>query len=81
MAAALLRQLRREFLFLILEVIKFHFDEFVLPKGIVQGSEELWANAIFADLECGFQSLGLGLESSYLSMAAIDRRCEHLSLA
>ena len=69
MAAALLCQLRRKFLFLILEVIKFHFDEFVPPKGIVQGGEELWAKAIFADLECGLQSLGLGFESSYLGIS------------
>ncbi len=69
MAAALLRQLQRKFLFLVLEVVKFHFDQFVLPKGIVQSGEELWANAVFADLECGFQSLGPGFESSYLCIS------------
>ncbi len=68
-AAARLRQLRGKFFFLVLEVIKFHFDQFVLPKGIVQSGEELWANAVFADLECRLQSLGLGFESSYLRIS------------
>jgi len=40
--------------------------KFVLPKGIVQSGEQLWANAVFADLECRLQSLGLGFEGSYL---------------
>ena len=69
MAAALLSQLRREFLFLVLEVVKFYFDQFVLPKRIVQRGEELWANAVFADLECSLQSLGLCFESPYLRIS------------
>src|SRR5882762_2014086 len=68
-AAARLSQLRREFLFLVVEVVKFYFDQFVLPKRIVQRGEELWADAVFADLECRLQSLGLGFESSYLRIS------------
>jgi len=66
MAAALLRQLRRKFLLLVLEVVKLHFDQFMMLQRIVQRGEELWANAVFADLKRRFQPLGLGFECSYL---------------
>ena len=47
MAAALLGQLRRKFPFLFLEIVEFHFDQFVLPKGNVQSGKRRFLRCAF----------------------------------
>ena len=48
----------------------------MLFQRIVQGDEELWREAFLADLERGFEPLGLGLESAYLVVNDRNHRSE-----
>jgi MerR family transcriptional regulator, thiopeptide resistance regulator len=63
-APALLGQLGRKLLLLLLEVVEFHFDQLPMFQRMIQGGKELRANAVFADLERGLQPLGLGFQSA-----------------
>ena len=68
MATALLRQLRRKLLLLILKVIKFYFDQFVVFERLIHRGKELRAESLLADLQCCLQALSLGFETADLSI-------------
>ena len=63
---ALFGELRSEFLFLLFELVELHFNEFMMFQHSVKSGEELRAQALLADLERGFEPLGLGFEISDL---------------
>ena len=63
---ALFGELRSEFLFLLFELVELHFNEFMMFQHSVKSGEELRAQALLADLESGFEPLGLGFEISDL---------------
>src|SRR5271157_5416354 len=66
MAAALFRELRRQFLLLLFELVELHLDEFMVVQFQVQGRQQLRTEAFLAELERGLEPLGLGLESARL---------------
>lgn len=57
-----IRKLGRQFLFLIFEVIEFHFHQFVMREGVVSGFEECRTQPVLADLQHRLEQLGAGLE-------------------
>ena len=62
MAGAFLSQLRSEFLFLLFEVVELHLDQFVVFQRVIQGGEELWAEALLADFQLGLERMGRARE-------------------
>ena len=62
MAEGFLRQLRGESFLLLLVLVEFHLDEFVVTEAFMETLNELRAQAGLADLERGFQPLGGGFE-------------------
>ena len=46
MASALFGELRREFLLLLLEMVEFHFDQFVIFQRVIQGGDEKLKNEV-----------------------------------
>jgi hypothetical protein len=68
MASAFFGELRGQFLFLLFELVEFHFDEFMMFEHPVQSGEELRTEALFADLQSGLESLSLRLEITDLGV-------------
>src|SRR5260221_8252437 len=62
MAAGVLAKLRSEFLLLVLEIVEFHLDQFVVFQSMIQRCEKLRTEALLAHLEGGFEPLGLSFE-------------------
>lgn len=61
-AAGFLGELGGEFLFLILELVEFHLEQFVMFEGVIKGGDELRGETFLADAERGFEELAPGFE-------------------
>lgn len=61
-ACGFFRQLRRELLFLLLELRKFDLHQFVLGQRQIYGTNETLTQTGLADLEHGVQQLRGGFE-------------------
>jgi len=68
-ASGLFRQLRRELFLLVLEIVKFDLDEFLMLKGMIHGRQELRGQTVFPHPERGFHPLCPGFEIAHLCIA------------
>lgn len=73
-----LRQLRPEFLLLLLELVELHFHQVMMRERGVHFLEEGGAEAVLADFEHGLEQLGARLEGAEFTIGEFFRHARRL---
>ena len=68
---SLFGELRRKLLLSVFEIVELHLHQFVLAQICIERGEELWAEAVFADLQRGFHPLRLCLQNADLRVGKL----------